>query len=371
MNLRGVFCGGAVLALVALCGADLRAQNPAEPAAYTVHSTNSMMGPTTTTVTYRQGSKAVVDSTTPAQVAGGAIRLHTYYDLDKGTSYTWDPGNDAAACSAGTFSDDWGDPYTGVDDLKKQGATEVGAETIHGFSTRILQESMGQAGTLKAWVDTKTSMIVKAAMTPPNGPPQTIVEVQSVDLAPPPAAVFVLPARCTSAPAPVAAALGRMPDVDQRIAEYSGGKPTDYEDAIYPSGVKGGSCTVVLRVVKAGSMEPVASGFQIALDMNIANEPAPHYQIGASGDGQTTFSGGGLHEVTAQIHNGVLRIQDPPEKFHVETSFGDAGESSSDLYRQCFGPETVLLFVIKNPANLVDGTEWLWVRSGPYAAAPQ
>lgn len=369
MSMRVVFWCGAVLALPAMRGAGLRAQSPAEPTAYTVRSTNTMAGPTTTTVTYRMGSKAVVDSSTPAPVAGGAMRIHTYFDLEKKVSYTWDPANDAVLCEKGSVTGDWGDPFTSPGDVLGEGAKPVGAETIHGFSTRILEAQLGSNGTARAWVDTKTNMVVKAQLTPPGGAPLTLLEVTSVDLTPPPASALALPARCTAPPAPEAE--HRMPDVDQTIAAYTGGKPTDYEDAIYPAGVNSGSCTVVLRVVKAVSMEPIASGFQIALDLNIATEPAPHYQESFSQDGHATFSGGGLQEVSGEMYNGVLRIKDPPEKFHVETSFGSAGQASADLYRQCFGPETVLLFVIKNPASLVDGTEWLWAKSGPYATAPQ
>lgn len=368
MSWRGVYLCIAIPAMAACFQAGASAQNPPEPTAYTVHSTNSMMGPVTTTTTYRLGEKAVVDAATPEPVRGGVMHQHTFYDLDAKTSFTWDPTNEAMICARGTFSGDWGDPFTGVGDLMQQGAKQVGAETVNGFSTRIVEVTIPQLGTMRAWVDARTNMIVKAVLTPPSGPPQTMVEVQSVDLTPPPASIFAVPARCTSTPA--AAAPGRLPDVDQRIREFTGGNPTDYEDAIYPPNEKSGTCTVVLRVVKAVTMEPIPSGFQIALDMNLANEPAPSYQIGAGANGHATFSGGGLHEVTGQIRNGVLRIPNPPEKFHVEISFGDAGQSSADLYRQCFGPETVLLYAIKNPANLVDGTEWLWVRSGPNATAP-
>jgi len=369
MIARSVRLSGAILSLLAGCGIVLQAQTAAEPTAYTVKSDSSLTGPTSITVTYRLGSKVVVDSTTPTPAAGVTMRLHTYFDLDSKMSYTWDPANDAVACSAGKLTGDWGDPFGGTQDLMQQGAKQVGAETVNGIPATVYELQMGASGTMRAWLEPKTGMLVKAVLTPPSGPPTTMVDVTSVDLTAPPASVFALPARCTAAPAAASTGEYRMPDVDQRIAEYTGDTATNYEDAIYAPGAKSGSCTVVMRVVKAGTMEPITSGFQIALDMNIANEPAPQYQIGESQDGHVSFSGGGLHEVTAQMQNGVLRIENPPEKFHVETSFGSAGQGSSDLYRQCFGPQTVLLYVLKNPANLVDGTEWLWVRSGKYAAA--
>lgn len=325
-----------------------------------------MTGAVSTTETYRLGSKAVVDSSTPAQVAGGAMRLHTYYDLDKKVSYTWDPRDDSVSCAKGTFSGDWGDPFSGVSDLIHQGAKTVGAETINGFPSTILEVQLGASGTLRAWVDKKTSMVAKAVLTPPGAAPMTMVEVKSVDLAPPPASIFALPAKCTAAQP--ASAL-RMSDVDQKIAEFTGGDPGQYEDGIYPPSSKD-SCTVVFRVVRAGTMEPVTSGFQVALDMDIATEPAPHYRFGVGQNGHTSFSGGGLHEVTPQMRDGVLRIENPPAEFHVETALGNGGQGSANIYRRCFGPETVLLYVVKNPANIMDGTEWLWVKSGRYATAP-
>ena len=71
------------------------------------------------------------------------------------------------------------------------------------------------------------------------------------------------------------------------------------------------------------------------------------YVIGSSAGGRPTFSGGGLHEVTAQLHNG------------------------SPIYRRCSGPDAVLLLVVKAPVQLSDGAEWLWAKSGKFAAPPR
>src|SRR5215469_12296014 len=314
---------GVLMVLLAICAAEVPAQSPVEPAAYTVKSTNNMTGQVSTSETYRLGSKAVVDSITPAQGSSGAMRVHTWYDLDKRISYTWDPKNDSVSCAKGTFSGDWGDPFSGASGLVQQGAKTVGAETVNGFPSTILEVQMGDSGTLRAWVDKKTNMVAKAVLIPPA--------------AAPPAA-------------------SRLSDADQKIAEFTGGDPQQYEDGIYPAGSGSrDSCTVVFRVVKAATMEPITSGFQVALDMDISTEPEPHYRFGVGQKGHTTFSGGGLREVTAQMRNGVLRMENPPAKFHVETALGNGGQGSADIYRRCFGPETVLLYVIRNPANIMDG----------------
>jgi hypothetical protein len=174
--------------------------------------------------------------------------------------------------------------------------------------------------------------------------------------------VFAIPANCAAegaAPLP--------PTDDEKIEALTGGNPQDFARAIYGPGSKD-SCTVLFRVVKAGSMEPITRGFQIAVDMNLANEPRPSYTIGLSPGGRATFSGGGLHEVTPQIRNGVLRIDNAPDHFDVETSFGSGGSGSALIYKQCYAPQTVLLYVINNPDKLSDGGEFLWVKSGKYAA---
>src|ERR1019366_3916555 len=91
------------------------------------------------------------------------------------------------------------------------------------------------------------------------------------------------------------------------------------------------------------------------------------YQMGSGPGGRATFSGGGLKEVTSQLRNGVLRIDDAPEQFDMEMGFSSGGFTSALIHRQCFGPQTVLLHVV-NPDNTGDGTNWwVWVKSGKYA----
>jgi hypothetical protein len=71
------------------------------------------------------------------------------------------------------------------------------------------------------------------------------------------------------------------------------------------------------------------------------------------------------------MRNGVLRIDGAPDHFDLETAFGNGGSGSALIYKQCFAPQTMLLYVIKNPDKLSDGGEFLWVKSGKYAAVPR
>jgi hypothetical protein len=212
-------------------------------------------------------------------------------------------------------------------------------------------------------VDAKTGLVLKAQVSEVGAAPRTIIEVKDVSFTPPPASVFAIPANCAAE-----AAAPPPPTEAEPIAALTGGNPREFVKAIYGPGSKN-SCTMVFRVVKAGSMESISSGFQVAVDLDVATEPTPSYIIGMSPDGNATFSGGGLHEVTSRMLNGVLRIDDVPAQFYLETAFGNAGSSSTLIYRQCFAPQTVLLDVVKNPAKLSDGGEFLWVKSGKYAAA--
>ena len=77
-----------------------------------------------------------------------------------------------------------------------------------------------------------------------------------------------------------------------------------------------------------------------------------------------------MHEIASPTHNGVFRIDHAPAQFYLETAFGNAGDTSANVYLQCFAPQNVLLFVVKNPAHISEGGELLWVKAGKYATIP-
>ena len=309
------------------------------PSAYTVTQVNSMFGSAVTQTIYRDGSKAVVDRT------GGA---RTLYDLDKHTTYSWDP-KAPATCGSGTFSGDWGDPFASsaeiAAELKKQNAQEVGAEAVNGMAARVFEAAMpGAPGKVKVWVDAKQGFVLKLEMA---GKP--MLEIKQISLSAPPASVFALPSGC-AAPA---------------AAPNAPTEQGDFANAIMPP-ASANACTVVLRVVSAGSMQPVAN-VQVAVDKTVDLDHPAHYTMGMGANGHATFGGGGLREETAQMRDGALRIENAPKQFDVEIAFGKAGSASALIYRQCFAPETVLLFRVKNPDKISDGGDWLWVKSGKFA----
>ncbi|MGC1187747.1 MAG: hypothetical protein WA871_10175 [Candidatus Acidiferrales bacterium] len=335
--------------------APLRAQYAPAPETYTVTETNAMFGPSETMKVYRDGSKAVVDIMPPATPGSGVTPVRTLYDLQAHTSISWDPTISAAQCGQGTFSGDWGDPFAGsadmAADLKKQGAKKTGAESIDGFSTDVYEATDATSHiTFTAWIDTKYGLVVKL-----QSAGKTLTEITQLIVAPPAASLFALPAACSNLPPMVS-----EPD---RIAAETNSKAGDYVDAGMPSDQPPTtSCTAVFKVVQAGTMKPVAIHYAIGLDLDQNSNGGYNVDVGLAGTAK--FSGGAIKDVSTQIHNGVLRIPNVPKHFYMDVEFGDAGSASGLLYRQCFGAETTLVLVLKNPDKLSDGADWLWSKTG-------
>jgi hypothetical protein len=360
MSLRQFVLWFATVVFVGLIAPEVRAQYAAPPDAYSVTETNALFGPTVNMQIYRDGSKVLVDSSHPALAGGQPSHIRTLYDLQTHRDFTWDLLNTAVPCGNGTFSGDWGDPFAMSAemnaDLSKQHLTPVGAATLNGIPTKVFSSDSPQ-GQVKAWVEEKYGLIVRLMMGQKGAEPKTMIEVKQLTLAKPAAAVFVLPPVCAAAaktpPAPTEA---------EKIAADTGGNAQDYANAIMPPASKN-ACTVLFKVVHAGSMAPITTGFQVAIDTTVDIEHPANYVMGMSNTGRVTFSGGGLHEITGQMHNGVVQLGNVPAQFDMELAFGKGGDSSALIYRQCFAPQTTLLLVVKNPDKLSDGAHWLWLKS--------
>lgn len=338
--------------VLALAVAVAQAQSTQGPQAYSLTETNAMFGPALTVEIHRDGPMALLESST------GDQKVHTraLYDLRAGKSYTLDMVNTSAPCGAGSFSGDWGDPFAMsaelLRDLPKKNPKTLGTETVAGVTTKVM-EVPDPKMTAKVWLDEKDNLIMKLAMTPQGGAPQTVIEVKQFTPGKQPASLFVVPPGCAKAGAAAAPATAG--------SGTAGGNGGNYANAIMPPPSKT-ACTVLFKVVEAGTMRPVTSGFQAAIDTQVDVDHMPSYSMGMGPGGHVTFSGGHLHEVTNQMQNGVLRIDNAPLQFDMELTFGQAGDSSALIYRQCYGSETTLLFVVKNRQKLSDGGDWLWVK---------
>lgn len=354
-----------VLACLSLMAAPMLAVSQSSPSTFTVVQNVGAGGATSTT--YRSGEKVVVVFDNPAQGSTPASRTFTLYDLVKGTTYTWNPDDSNVPCNAGTFSGDWGDPFA-VTDLVNQGVASgdikpAGTDTINGISTQVYTSSSAQ-GTQTIWVDKKDNLVLRDQLSAPGAAPANLIDITKVSLAPPPASVFVLPAKCAGVKPP--------PTPAQLIADETGDDPGNYVTAFTGPGSKN-SCNVVLRVVQAKTMTPLTN-LQVAIDTQYdQNDPnPPHYNFGVADSGRETFSGGHLHEITTGIHNGVVSLGTPPSYFNLVVNAVHPGHSGGPglIYRQCFAPTTVLLFIYKNYGESNESVDALWVKSGKYAAPP-
>jgi hypothetical protein len=343
-------------------------QSQTSPTVYTI-TENAGGSDSDTMVVYRNGSQAVIEYKRTAKPDGTpAGDSMTLYDLKAGVTHSWNPGVAEISCSAGTFSGDWGDPFAAGADINtgiaKGELKPAGAETVNGIPTKVYTGTT-QGMSLKAWLDPKDNLVVRAAIGAPGGPMTTAVNIRSVSFAPPPAAIFALPPACAGVKPP--------PTQAEIIAEETGDNGANYVNAIYGPGSKA-SCSIVVRVVAAKTMAPVTRRWQAAIDTtyNQDDPNPPHYNFGLGNDGTTSYSGGGLHEITSQIRNDMLRIDNPPAYFNLAVNVVQPGHGTSTglIYRQCFYPTTMLYYVLKDPTDPGKGGDYLYAKAGKYAAVP-
>jgi len=341
----------------------LLAQAP-PPTIYTITSAVAGADPGTMTV-YRNGSMALTELKHPAKPDGTpADRSLTLYDLKAMTSLSWDPTATSAECSAGRFSGDWGDPFAMTAELSasiaKGDLKPTGSETVGGIPTQIYAGTI-QGSNLKAWLDEKDGLVIRAMISAPGAPPMTIVDVRKVSFTPPASSLFALPAGCASVKPPQTPA--------EAIAAETGDSGDNFVNAIYGPSSKD-SCSIVIRVVAAKTMAPIARPWQAAIDTTYNVDQPPAYSFGVGNDGTATFSGGGLHEITSQIRDDMLRIDNPPAYFNLSMNVVQPGHGAGAgglIYRQCFAPVTMLYYVLKDPNDPGQGGDFLYARSGKYA----
>jgi hypothetical protein len=185
--------------LLSLAPASLAAE-PVAPTRYTVSETLALIVPGQVIVTARDGDRAIIEMRGPptADTPKGLFS-RAYYDLKAQTSYTLDLQDPTTPCGLSTFKGDWGDPFTMSAGLVEQAGqyhpTPAGTEAVHAIATIVSQFNTPD-GLQRIWVEPKTGLLVKWVITPPNGPPKTMIEVTSLSFTPPTADALKLPAKC-------------------------------------------------------------------------------------------------------------------------------------------------------------------------------
>jgi len=303
-------------------------QNVPPPLSYTVVQQNSLFGPATTTSVYRDGSKATIDLVQPG------THVRTVYDLQAHTNISWDASQAGSECGSGTYTGDWGDPFVQaagiMADLNKQHPTPAGTETVNGVSTKVSEFVMeGTTGKSKVWIDPKSGMIMRILIAQPGGALKVAFQTTQMTFSAPPAAMFV----------PTCKAGERVPTDDEKLAAITGGPGSDYAFANRedPAAAVGG-CMILFHVVRAGSMTPVTSGFEVFVD----GKQVP------------------------VLPNGLARLLGMPKQFTIDVRVPNGG-ATGPIFRQCNKPQTTLLLVAKNWDKLGEGADWLWVKSGKFA----
>ena len=332
---------------------------------YTITQANAGGAAGATTTVYRSGSKVLMEMAQSAQNGSPATRSLTLYDLNTGTSWSWDPAASSPECSSGKFSGDWGDPFAMTAELNagiaKGDLKPAGTETVAGVPTEIYAGSSGQTS-IKAWLDGKDGLVMRAQMSGPGSPAVTLVDIRKVSFAAPSPSLFALPAACAGVKPP--------PSEADVIAEETGDDGANYVNGMYGPG-SSNSCSVVLRVVNAKTMTPIPH-IQVAIDTTYDVDHPPHYDFGMHNDGSQTFSGGGIREITSQVRNGRVSLGTPPAAFMLGVNLIQPGRGAGMglVYRQCFAPTTVLLYVVKDYGQASQSGDFLWVKGGKYGVPP-
>jgi hypothetical protein len=350
----------AILALATL----LPAQTP--PTAYTI--TQAIAGDATASMTiYRSGAQAVIEyihSDKPDGTPGH--RSLSFYDLKAGVSHTWDPAITPPSCSVGKFSGDWGDPFASTAELApaiaKGDLKVAGSETLHGIPAKVYAGT-SPSENLKVWFDEKDGLILRESYGAPGAAMQNMIDISKVSIAPPPASLFTMPAYCAGVKPP--------PTSAELIAEETGDSADNWVSASIGPGSKN-TCSILLHVVAAKTMTPINRKYQVAIDTTFDQDHPSPYTFGVGDDGTATFSGGAIHEITNQVRNGMLRVDNPPPyfTFTVNVPTPHEGAAGGYIYRQCFAPVTNLYYILKDPSDPAKGTDFLYAKSGKYAAAP-
>jgi len=346
------------------CAAIAGAQTPS-PTSYTITEAGAVPGGQT--IVYRSGSKALTVNIIPAQGGTPASKNYDLRDLTAGKDWTWNPDDKPIQCGAGTFQGDWGDPFaltaevnTGIAKGQlKPGGTAV----INGIATDIYTGSDSGA-TEKIWFDKKDGLVLRAEASMPGGQSMTLANVTKISFATPPASLMALPPSCAGVKAP--------PTPAELIADETGDDGSNYEIGSTGPGSKN-SCSVVLRTVAAKTMTPITR-IQVAIDTQYnQNDPTPpHYVFGVGNDGTSTYAGGHVREITKAVHNGAVNLGTPPPYFMVgvNTIEPNRGADLGLVYRKCFAPTQVLLYVVKDYGTPTESGDYLWVKSGKYAVPP-
>ncbi|MGA2074385.1 MAG: hypothetical protein ABSH52_12860 [Terriglobia bacterium] len=357
------FIGFAACIAMAAYQLVLGAQAPEEPTAYTV-SVQHLSGNGAVVTAYRLGPQVLVDYTGDPSNSNPGTHKRILLNLETKHRLTWDRVDASVPCVRSNFNpeerhgDDLQDLFIGGAALASEKAKQLGTETIHGITTRILETTDDPNLAIRTWVDPRTGLVLRASfVSPATGLGRPWFEVTQVSFEPPPASLFAVPSQCEVfrvVPQTAAAPEGGLAPSGS-MGEYA------WDGLVGPASKE--QCTMLFRVVGSGSLKPLTRGFQVAADLAVATGPSPHYSVRLDDQGRATFSGGQLHELAPEGASGLYRIDNVPDEFVIDVEFGRNGSAAAKIYRHCFGPRTLLEYVAV-PEAIHMGGGWEWVKPG-------
>jgi hypothetical protein len=165
------------------------------PDTYSLTETNVMFTPDLTMTIIRDGNRAVMDqSAPPSRKIPAGFHTKTYLQLPDGKSYTVDMLNPAGPCKVGSAKLTWTDPFAMAAQLHKQLDVHVRKDRIgpkiNGMDSHVV--IMPQ---LTAFLELKYGLILRLDMNQKEGV-KTMIEVQKLSFAKPPAGVLEIPGSC-------------------------------------------------------------------------------------------------------------------------------------------------------------------------------
>ena len=195
-----------MLGCVAIVPLHLEAQAAATPRSYSLVEINSMIAPDMTIKIYRDGPREILLQTRP--VSAGSPKGYNgglYYDFAAHFLYVWDATDGTPNCGRQTYADSTApaafDIVSGTAEMMASLAsaprTAATRDSVHGMAASAFSVTdTAQHVTMRMWLADKTNYILKVTAAQNGAAPGTLLDVQSITIAKPPASAFAVPSTC-------------------------------------------------------------------------------------------------------------------------------------------------------------------------------
>ena len=165
------------------------------PDTYSLTELNSLFAPDVTMTIMRDGNHGMIDqSAPPSKKYPKGLHTRTYFELPEGRSYMVDLQDPTAPCKTGSSKLTWADPFDLSAQLHKQLDPRIRRDRV-GDDINGIPSHLVIMPQLNAWLELKHGLILKLQRHEKEGT-RTVIEVQKLSFAKPPAGAVSLPATC-------------------------------------------------------------------------------------------------------------------------------------------------------------------------------